>query len=392
MVNITEQANLVREAKGFHPVADHELVVFRKVGDGLKFKEIVPPNCVFKPRLFESTTSFVAYAVSKDDSLRHVFHREFDYKDQTRSFTLRFALVYQVANPLRLIEKLSTDPLLRIEQEAGEIFRVALRPVDWSVIEDEAALERTCLFQQVADGTGASTNLDLIQRFARKIGIEIRSVSISRILNEEELRVAKAKKKVHENLEIEQAAHEYRIQRVEHEQQITGLDDGQKVRSTMADATADVITRAAGEIRTFGEVRQTLPDLQAIKAGIQGLTSSGPQTPGTTAGGGFLAPASMPQLPAHVAMNGSLGGLLSQTLGLINGLACEPGDKRRITSAALHLIAEALQGSEAEEAVAHRYSEALGQEMRKLFRELSDEQTQFLRSLQDSGRLKSELS
>jgi hypothetical protein len=390
MANITEQAKLVREAKGFHPVADHDLVVFRKVGDGLKFKEIVPPNHAFKPRLFESATSFVAYTVSKDDSLRHVFHREFDYKDQTRSFTLRFAVVYQVANPLRLIEKLSTDPLLRIEQEAGEIFRVALRPVDWSVIEDEAALERACLFQQAADGTG--TNLDLIQRFARKIGIEIRSVSVSRILNEEELRVAKAKKKFHEDLEIDQVSHEYLVQLVEHQQEITGLDDGQKVRSTMATAAANVITRAAGEIRTFGEVRQTLPDLQAIKAGIQGLTSSGPQAPGTTTGGGFLVPASMPQLPAHVAMNGSLGGLLSQTLGLINGLACEPGDKRRITSAALHLIAEALQGSEAEEAVAHRYTEALGQEMRKLFRELSDEQTQFLRLLQDSDRLKDELA
>lgn len=389
MENITEQAKIVRETKGFHPVPDHDLVVFRKVGDGLKFQEIVPPNRIFKPKLFESATSFVTYAVSKDDSLRHVFHRELDYKDQTRSFTLRFALVYQVANPLRIVEKLSTDPLLRIEQEAGEIFRVALRPLDWSVIEDEAALERACLFQQAADGTGASTNLDLIQRFARKIGIEVRSVSISRILNEEELRVAKAKKKVHENLEIEQAAHEYRVQRVEHGQQITGLDDGQKVRSTMAAAAANVITRAAGEIRTFGEVRQTLPDLQAIKAGLQGLTMSG--SPVASAGTGFLPPAAVQQLPAHVAMNGSLGSLLSKTLELVNGLACEPQDRRVIASAALHLIAEALRGDGAEEAVAKRYSEALGQEMRKLFRELSDEQTQFLRSLQDSGRLKSEL-
>lgn len=109
-------------------------------------------------------------------------------------------------------------------------------------------------------------------------------------------------------------------------------------------------------------------------------------------GGGFLAPASMPQLPAYVSMNGSLGSLLSRTVELVNGLVCEPQDKRRIISASLHLIAEALRGNEAEEAVAQRYSEALGQEMRKLFRELNDEQTQFLRSLQDSGRLKSELS
>ena len=164
------------------------------------------------------------------------------------------------------------------------------------------------------------------------------------------------------------------------------------VNSTMATATADIITRAAGEIRTFNEVRQTLPDLQAIKAGIQGLTASSPQVPGASAGGGFLPQAPMQQLPAHVAVNGSLGDLLYQTLVLVNGLACEPQDKRRITSASLHLIAEALQGSEAEEAVAQRYSEALGQEMRKLFRDLSDEQTQFLRRLQDSGRLKGELA
>ena len=100
----------------------------------------------------------------------------------------------------------------------------------------------------------------------------------------------------------------------------------------------------------------------------------------------------MQQLPAHIAANGSLTGLLYRTLTLVDGLVCEPQDKRRITSASLHLIAEALQGSEADEAVAQRYSEALGQEMRKLFRELSDEQTQFLRRLQDSGRLKGELA
>lgn len=47
-------------------------------------------------------------------------------------------------------------------------------------------------------------------------------------------------------------------------------------RKTMADAVANVITRAAGEIRTYGEVRQTLPDLQ-VKAGIQALPASGPQ-------------------------------------------------------------------------------------------------------------------
>ncbi|MBW8873627.1 MAG: hypothetical protein JF614_01570 [Acidobacteria bacterium] len=177
---------------------------------------------------------------------------------------------------------------------------------------------------------------------------------------------------------------------MEHKQQITGLDDGQKVRSTMATATANVITRAAGEIRTFSEVRQTLPDLQAIKAGLQGLTTSG--SPVASAGTGFLPPAAVQQLPAHVAMSGSLGGLLSRTLELVSGLVCGPEDKRRIASAALHLVAEALRGNEAEEAVAQRYSEALGQEMRKLFRELSDEQTQFLRRLQDSGRLKGELA
>jgi hypothetical protein len=276
----------------------------------------------------------------------------------------------------------------------GETFRVALRPLDWSVIaEEEGALERATLFQQATEEAGVMhTNLDRIQGFARKLGIEVRNVVVSRILPDEELRVARAKKKVSENREIEQATHQFRIQRVEHDQQITGLDDGQKVRSTMATATANVITRAAGEIRTFSEVRRTLPDLQAIKSGIQTLTASGPQAPAPAVGGGFLSQASMQQLPAHVAVNGSLSDLLYQTLTVVNGLACEPQDKRRITSASLHLIAEALQGSEAEQAVAQRYSEALGQEMRKLFRELSDEQTQFLRRLQDSGRLKGELA
>lgn len=137
MPNLTLEQRLVKPALAVNPVPGHDLVVFRRLGGGgLRFHSLLGPNdrLGLLDKLLLSLNSR-AYAVTRDQNLRHKVFVAGQTADPVGRFTLDLTLALRVFDPQTLVEKLESDPLGRLEREVRDVLgRVASR-MDWSDVQ-----------------------------------------------------------------------------------------------------------------------------------------------------------------------------------------------------------------------------------------------------------------
>jgi hypothetical protein len=185
-LNLTMSKQIVRPLDVIGPQSGHDLVVFRRVGPnsgGRRFHSLFgPEDNLLGLRLLRMVApqGFAAYAVTRDEELRHVFTREVTTWDRVGSFTLRFTLTLQVDDPQEIAEHLDQDPLRRLEEKAEDLFVHAASREDWVAISKQGvAYERSVLTSRSIDAQEASTaNLDLLRGFAQRRGFSLRDVRI----------------------------------------------------------------------------------------------------------------------------------------------------------------------------------------------------------------------
>ncbi len=355
--NLTRREKLVKLAADLNAVPEYYLVIFKKVGEGLEYRQTLSPGETFKRKLLESHDSFVAYKVPCDQNLRHRFSKKLLTVD-SRGFTLHVTLLYGVSDPQTVVNKIERDPLRRVQEEILRILGSRAVRLDWSVIKKGARHLEWSLWHE--SPTTTNNALQDIQAFAHEQGIGVVNIGIARSLPEDAL---SERQREHD------AEAEYNTESVEHALKESEL----RTFATARDALAN---RAASSAETFGDMKRALHDWKALQG--SGLQSSAMPLEG------------LPQLVDQFPLPG--GGGLPQLLSsaLDHLLAIEPISRRRLFSSFFHLLGELLAEDENEERVAE-YRDELERNFKTTLRQLNRDQFAFLRSLLDVDHLRNDL-
>jgi len=92
------------------------------------------------------------------------------------------------------------------------------------------------------------------------------------------------------------------------------------------------------------------------------------------------------------APNGPLNELLTRLTNEFIRLPCESSESKSLLSAALHLVAEAIRGKEAESKVLLRYGQVLDEGFRRNVDDLGEEQEKLFKRLKNVEALQRKLS
>src|SRR4051812_49079092 len=189
---LTEDRRVAWKIQGIGPDPAHTLVVFKKVGTGKTLHKILKPGEVLKRRWGESSDSFVAYAVSNDENLRHPYTRKYQWVEQTKTFTLHFNLHFGVPDALALALHLEGgDPLQSLEDEVAKVLSATARQLPWETIRQETPdFGLSLLAAESTEGLGERrVNFERLRDFAAKRGLDLRHIDITRSLTEVDLQV-----------------------------------------------------------------------------------------------------------------------------------------------------------------------------------------------------------
>lgn len=186
MPNLTTEKELVKPALDTHPIPDHDLVIFRKVGGGLRFHSLLGPydRLSLIDKLFLGS-SVTVYAVTRDQNLRHKMSvAGLKSADLVGPFTLEFTLTLRIVDPRLAVEKLESDPLGRLEREVREMLGFVASRMEWSEVQAPACdFEDRLLSSTVRDESGRRVpSLAFLQGFARELGLELKGIQVSRQL------------------------------------------------------------------------------------------------------------------------------------------------------------------------------------------------------------------
>jgi hypothetical protein len=404
-VNLTRQAKLVTSTSGLSPVPGRYLVIYKRANSGWTFRECHPPGGIPRRRPFESVESFVTHAVLADRELRYSFSRHYRSHDQVHSFTLDLTIEYRVSAPVAVVAALDVDPLGQLVDEIDRVLVQAAKRLDWAHIEREQIdLERLFFCSAIDAGPAAqgseATHLDLLRRFATGIGFDVRRISVARQLPQEEIVVSAQTNLATQQRQVALLRHgtaEYSLALAQDRAALRNqFDRGQTFASKVADSASGVVTR---EI----EGARSLPELSATLQQVAGVV----QHPWSGASGALAPPPGLPALamsfPSGRQTATGTGGLIAAPraplAALLSDIAdqlstADPGDenRRRLLSAALHLVAEVILGGAAAASTLERYA-ALVQDLQEAcFEGLTVDQIRLLQRLRTIDGLRSELA
>ncbi len=424
MSNLTISENLVREVP-LAPLPAHALVVYKVVNGGRTFQGELSPEQQFQEektswwkRFRSDPPSYLAYAVNLNEHLRLQFSRRVLLQNQVDGFDLIFKLKYHVSSPRRVVERLSEDPLSKLQNEIIDLITDVVSNEEWDAIRDR--------FNLVADNALAHT-LHEISNQATYWGFAVDSVKLERQLpegivepiftkREKDLEIEKRRieaeaekrqadidhqKTLHqvtlehkgtlykEGLEAErqesqhghtlregdreferkqqELKHQESLRRQEEENRMARmvlenlLNDNELLRQIKAggaDAAVEAFKNIAGETnspRQLEEVFNVLRRLKQVSGGDGGTPSSDVQSLG-----GLNVPVALLS-----AQNGEAGNLpkvaqlLSSSFHAVSAVSYTAAEKKRLLSAMAHLAAEAMLGEEADDDKLKAYREHL---------------------------------
>jgi hypothetical protein len=388
MDNLTRGLRIAFEAPDFRPLPGHDLVIFKRVGAGLRFRRLVPAGQLFRPGLLESGVTLVAFAVSRDPNWTHKFFKRLVHVKQIYQFTLNCSVSFHVRDAQQLVELLERDPLLRIENEAVEIFGGTVAHLDWTVISgEEEQMSRTALLQEGPDRHGVMrSNLERFELFAAEYGIAVDRVVLTRSLPTEHLKVPAAQKSADEARQIGWIRHPLQVEDKLREAQLRSMDREQTFIDTGLEAAIATLRRVAGNVGSFEEMAGAVDRLVEIRGKVQLALGGG----GATAA--LLAPGASPLLPAGASQAPRLPDLLQGLARLLSGLPPEPA-VRALACAALHLLAELFADGESDLGRIEAQRSALHQGFTAVLEShrLEPADNQLLRHLQDIEAVRREL-
>ncbi len=392
--NLTQQQKLVRYVPGVDSVPDHHLVVYKKSGAGRELRGCLAPGERLKKSIFESPDSFVSFAVPRDPDLRYGFSQEYKSHDQVHSFKLSLTLEYRVAEPAVLVDRLESDPLLKLEKEVASVLGQANKTVGWMAIEREEIDLQQVLF---------APHLDRLRRFAAGQGFHLERILVERELAADEIRDSLATAQAQKERVVVAAQHSVEVVKGTLDQDLRlhlagqqgNFDRTQKVADGLADSAVRAIHQVTDGITTFQGVHEAVAHARALQAGLLGAPGGTAVTAPLLTAPGLAAAAPAGALPAMTVSSSArnpLAVLLEETCAALGNTACEPARRRQLLSLALHVVAEALHGEDAQRETLDRYAEGLQSLFHDLFDKLSDGQIQLLHRLLDTASLCRELS
>jgi hypothetical protein len=355
-VNLTLETQIVRPVSDVNPVPGCDLVVFEKVPpDGHRFRKVLGPDETMRSRWISRVFGpggFAAYAVTRDDDVRHEFSREVTTWDQAGTFVLRCALTLRVVDPRAIVEQLARDPLKRLEEEAGHLFHKAAACIEWTKIENLGiAFERQVLESESTDAAGnRAPNLVLLRAFAARRGFELQNVDLSVIFSVEfgELvRVQRQEDLQRKLLEMKAMREELEV-RLQHglereRSKLLQMQTAQERLRSLIDSTGGnlerILTNIADGVSTPAALRGIMVELRDTLGQMSDMVAHG-------AIAAANAPAVARERLAARLPEGGAGDVepsirhLDEIVKLNREISCDEDLKRRLLSAALHLLGE----------------------------------------------------
>jgi hypothetical protein len=164
MANLTSDRRIAYPSRDLNPVPGHDLVVLKRGGNGFRIRALLRPGERLKKSLLERRSSLVGYAVKHEGHLRHRFSRSCKTADQAISFSVDFAVDFEVADPVLLVLSLDSDPLRRLEEEIDALIRPAVPRESMQSFGEEVC---SLLESRLAD----------IRSLASTFGLKVRNVS-----------------------------------------------------------------------------------------------------------------------------------------------------------------------------------------------------------------------
>jgi hypothetical protein len=322
--------------------------------------------------------------------------------DHVGPFTLDLALALRITDPRILVEKLESDPLGRLEKEVREVLgRIASR-MDWSEVQAPACdFEDQLLSSTVTDDSGRRIpSLVFLQRFSVELGLELKSIQVSRQLPAEVGEAARVHWRERERRII---AEERQTTAMQSEQLQARLDEFQawkanalgniqRLGAISNSATANlskVLEQIADKVDTAPALRTVMSELISMRDEIAMISSVG----GGTGNSGnremkTLGASSGPAL-LGAAPTAGLSGLLAQ----LAALPLEPAERNRLNSCLFRLAGEVALQSEANPATIDDCVRSLADQVPHLIHAAqSADQRDLLIRLQDKDWLQAELA
>lgn len=416
---LTEERRVAWKIQGIGPDPAHILVVFKKSGTGNILHKVLEPGEVLKPGWFESPDSFLAYAVSKDENLRHSFSRKYQAVGQIWTFTLHFVLDFQVSKAKTLALKLDGgDPLRRLEEEISRVLSATARRLPWEALKRESADFGCYLLEaESTEGLGERrSNFERLQSFATSLGLDLRHVDVTRSLMEEDLQPDVHVRKVGIQMGVDSAQQVLELERdrLKQEREILGeqhrqerellaihgnqvLQGAERLRMVLDSVTKEGLrgfSQAVDGVRSFPAISDALQEIRTIQSSLMAVSAGPGSMPALGAAGSPLLPSVQtgPLLAEVRRPSDSLERLVTEAFKHLRVLDGNLADKRRILATSLHLLAEAALGREGDEEYLEGCCENLKQQLYPLESALEEEQLGFLRRIMDTERLRQDLA
>lgn len=417
-LTLTEERRVAWKIQGIGPDPVHTLVIFKKVGTGKILHKILPPGYVLKLGWRESADSYVAYAISNDENLRHSFSRKYQSLNQVKTFTLHFILEFAVSEAQDLALKLEgRDPLKSLEDEVASMLSTTARHLPWEEVRQESPNFGLRLLEaEATKGSGERReNFAYLQFFARSLGLDLRHVDITRSLTEVDIEVEVINEKIERQLGVEAAQtrlgvgreklkhHELVVRTglewereqlaIQRRQALEGIDRLRIVFDNLTKEGLRGFSQAVDGVRSFPAINDAFLEIRTIQASLMALSSGTNSMPTLGAAGNPVLSAAQagPLLTEVRRPSDPLERLVAEAFQHLRILDGNPADKRRILATLLHLIAEAALGREGDEEYLEGCRESLERQLYPLDGALEEEQLKFLGRLRDIEKLRQDL-
>lgn len=184
--NRTLEQRIVASSPGFAPLSGHMLVVVDEKEGGKTLHQAVSPNEKFRRPLLGRGTLH-PYQVTLDERLRHRFSHKVAHTDGGHTLTLHFELSYRVLrdSPHLVVMRLDEDPLGSVEKEIMRVLPGPIRLLPWAEIETQPDMTAVATESSSIDDDGEQiANLERVRIHARNFGIDVRTVQVTRELDE----------------------------------------------------------------------------------------------------------------------------------------------------------------------------------------------------------------
>jgi hypothetical protein len=410
MENLTMQEKVFKHHEGLDPVEGYDLVIFERIGaSGEEVRVVIKTGNRFQPKSnwfgLGQQRNYFAIAVSLDREKSFSFSEHFTLDDHIHEFDLTFRLKYCVVNSETVAKRRHDDPLRMIRDEVIEVISRCVVPTEWDEIRYR--------FREFERKLIGETKQEL-DTYSDYLGFSVKLVTLNIRLPEEETKLDRFRDssardrdlhrikadadrdKIRDSNKTDDLRRDY-----EHNRHLKDADyeadlldkkydndirlmskkdllhkfDGQiKLRDTLIDASSAALHGVGENINTPGEL------LEGFNAAHQMLSSGGgvgSSQPGD-APSEMLLSGGGPGRRAIAAGEQNWAEMVTSDLIEINGWRYQFEQKRALSSAILHIVAEALLDDRADEDALKRYSNRLFELSRQLQEPLTLQQNKLL--------------